>query len=194
MMHRRWAISALVATVLLLSALTFYGLHESYSKRVAARFNLITGSANAIKHASAASRTYRILRRFGISTGTSQSITEGLGYANEFGETFVKFGAKDDMLEMVRDLHNNSVGIAVERWIEHDELGDCQRSHLFAMLVNSGDLLHSKKLLDVEPQYAERTAGQSSVSDAIGLHQDRRAAVASRAWRSLEAAPPCLRS
>lgn len=123
------------------------------------------GFGNAIKHAGASADAYRALRLFGVSGGRAEAVVIRVGIVNEWAETWVKRGRPDTTLEMMRDLHNNMVGIGLARWLESHP--DVTKSEGFGRLARSGVLLSSAEDLDAPPEARNQARNEQNLANAI---------------------------
>jgi NhaP-type Na+/H+ or K+/H+ antiporter len=75
-----------------------------------------TERANAVKHAFAAAQLYEAFDSIGFDAQTSQRLVLNCGKMNEYAEHFLRAKNKrDSNAEMMKDLLNNFIGVAVAK-------------------------------------------------------------------------------
>jgi hypothetical protein len=108
-------------------------------------------AANAVKHAYAASLVHGFFRNIWMGKRVSRGVTIFFGELNEVAEVFFR-PTKDSTLEMMKDMHNNIVGIYVSEWLETNEdkvkgrdrmtvIGDLAQNQI--LLLSGEDILLS---------------------------------------------------
>lgn len=172
--------------VLVLPPAVFYGWFEVQSRVTANRHALDAGYTNALKHAEAAAALYSALRFVGISTGVSERVVVRLGIINEHAETYVKRGRKDSTLEMMRDLHNNMVGIAVAKWRDSPTASDRRsRTAQLVALAKAGVLLRSEDDISLPPEETHRAKQSADLDWAVSWFGQNQAAIEKRVMQAL---------
>jgi hypothetical protein len=181
--------TSLCAMAVVLAAIvppaTFYGWFELHSRITADQHALEAGYANALKHAEAAATLYSILRLVRASDRASERVVVKLGILNEYAEMYVKLGRKDTTLEMMRDLHNNMVGISVARARDRrmrSELGS--RSEQLVALAKAGVLLRSDDDVDLSLEEKRRAKQSVDIKRAISWFDQNKAMIEERATQS----------
>ena len=130
---RRLARLLIACIVLVLcTAIVFFAYHQYLARTLASHEGFTKPSANAVKHAYAASQIYDALRTVGYSPDNAETITLQLGYANEHAEQVIKIHNPDSLREAMRDLYNNQVGVVVARW--HESSGS--QASIYALLTD----------------------------------------------------------
>ena len=142
--------------------------------------------ANALKHAEAAAALYSILRFAGVSAEASERGVIRLGIINEQVEIYVKRGSKDSTLEMMRDLHNNMVGITVAKW-RHSSAAPDRRSRpeQVVALARDGVLLRSRHDISLSPEEIRRAEQGVDIDSAISWFGRNKAAIEKRSMQAL---------
>lgn len=107
------ALLALEGSVVLLNDFFF----EKVAAREIAARQMPKETANAVKHAYAASLLYSGLRTIFFSKNAAKNVTIFCGKANEVAEIVFKTN-RDSTLEMMKDLENNLIGIVAAEWLE----------------------------------------------------------------------------
>lgn len=102
-----------------LAVVAFYLWHEKHSDLLADQQGLSGEAANGLKHSNAGAEVYQLLRLTGLSSTAAEKHVVFLGVANERLEQWVKVNKPDSTLEMMKDLHNNFVGIVAAQWLEN---------------------------------------------------------------------------
>jgi hypothetical protein len=92
---------------------------EKVSAQEVAKRNMPANSANAVKHAYAASLVYSGFRKIFFSEKLAKEATIFLGKVNEIAEVIFKPN-QDSSLEMMKDLQNNLAGIYAAKFLETD--------------------------------------------------------------------------
>jgi|GEM_PF-1963986 len=96
---------------------SFYDRYEAMAVQLEKSSPYDADTANAIKHAKASADVFNLLRAF-----MPDSMAEGsvilMGYMNEYLEQVLYAEDADTALEIMKDLHNNYVGIAAARLAE----------------------------------------------------------------------------
>lgn len=106
----------LLATFLLLAGLnsllnTFYSRYQTLSNHIEESRGYDENTANAIKHAVAASNVFNVLRQV-MGDDLAEASVIRLGLMNEYIERLSYYNSKPDTArEIMKDLHNNYVGI-----------------------------------------------------------------------------------
>ncbi len=90
---------------------------EKVAKQEVEKRQLPQETANAVKHAYAASLVYKRFRTIYLSKNLAKKITIFLGKTNEVAEIIFKTN-RDSTLEMMKDLQNNLLGILALDWLE----------------------------------------------------------------------------
>ena len=169
----------------------FYGWFEVQSRVTADRYALDAGYANALKHAGAAATLYSALRFVGLGDRASERVAVRLGIINEHVETYVKRGRKDSTLEMMRDLHNNMVGIAVAKWRDSPTTSDRRsRTAQLVALAKAGVLLRSEDDISLSPEETPRARKSADLDWAISWFGQNQAAIEKRALQALSDTRP----
>jgi hypothetical protein len=169
-----------------LPPVVFYGWFELQSRATADRNALDPGFANALKHAEAAAAVYSMLRFVGFGAETSGRSVIKLGLINERVETYVKRGRKDSTLEMMRDLHNNMVGIAVADWRHRAAAADRRsRSEQLVALARADVLLRSRYDISLPPEEMRRAEQGADIDWATSWFGRNKTAIEQRALKSL---------
>jgi hypothetical protein len=121
-MRRRWLFIPLLVSALFGGALSvFYYQFENYAKAQMWHKGVHHETANAMKHALAAARTYQHMRAV-FGPETAAQLVRSLGYANEYAEQIVRFRNPDSPAELWKDLANNQIGIFTAQWLEEQKL------------------------------------------------------------------------
>ncbi len=98
-------------------------LNDFFFEKVAAREiaarQMPKETANAVKHAYAASLLYSGFRTIFLSKNAAKSATIFFGKVNEVAEIVFKTNP-DSTLEMMKDLENNLIGIVAAEWLEEN--------------------------------------------------------------------------
>ncbi len=140
----------IMAFAALLSAYLANQWFEKESSAEIKREHISNGSVNAIKHAYAASLVYFIIRDIGIGKNAAEKIVIILGNTNEIAERiFFQGKHKDSTLEIIKDLHNNYVGIKSAKWLE-DNKDKYTRLNLIAKLARDKILIISANEYNLE--------------------------------------------
>lgn len=127
-MRKFLVIITLLAALLSLQVGRFYAGEIRHAFALAEREGLPRAHANAFQHSHAAAKAYEGLR-WVLPPAMAECAVIGLGLMNEYIEIVLK--RDDSTLEIMKDLHNNQVGVTTARWLEaHDAMAD-----LDAMLV-----------------------------------------------------------
>jgi hypothetical protein len=178
------AMAVLVAAIV--PPATFYGWLELHSRITADQHALDSGYANALKHAEAAATLYSIFRLVGTSDRVSERVVVKLGILNEYAEMYVKLGRKDTTLEMMRDLHNNMVGISVARARDRGTSSDLgSRSELLVALARAGVLLRSEDDVSLSLEEKRRAKQSTDIKWAISWFDQNKAMIEKRVTQSL---------
>ncbi|HZO44559.1 MAG TPA: hypothetical protein VFB68_01640 [Xanthobacteraceae bacterium] len=172
--------------ILVLPPAIFYGWFELQSRATVDRNALDPGFANALKHADAAATVYSVLRLVGVSAGAAENSAVKLGIINEQVEIYVKRGSKDSTIEMMRDFHNNMVGITVAKWRYSLTASDRRsRSEQLVALARTGVLLRSRHDISLSPEEAHRAEQGADIDWAINWFRRNMAAIEKRTMQSL---------
>ena len=182
---RALAFTAAVLLAVAVPPATFYGWFELHSRVIADRHALDGGFANALKHAEAAAALYAGLRLIGASDRTSERVVIKLGILNEYAEMYIKLGRKDSTLEMMRDLHNNMVGIAVAKWRNGAAADRRGRSEQLVALARAGVLLQSQDDVRLSPEEMHRARQSADLAWATTWFNQNKAAIEKRAMQAL---------
>jgi hypothetical protein len=110
-MRIKIAVTCVLVLLTLAGVYSFFYQFQTIANRVQAQHGFDSNKANAIKHAYAASQMYRVSRAVGFSEGVSKNIVYFLGDMSERAELLMRGENKDSTLEIIRDLHNNYVGV-----------------------------------------------------------------------------------
>ena len=94
----------------------FYVSEARHARQLASQPGMPEGAANSIKHSHAAARLYRVFRTLGGTASQAEQAVLWLGQLNEYAECALV--GNDDTREMMKDLHNNYVGIVAAQWLE----------------------------------------------------------------------------
>lgn len=101
--------------------------NDLYFEKVAAKEvrkrKMPSHTANAVKHAYAASLVYSGFRTVYFSENIAKNATIFFGKINEMAEVVFKPN-QDSTLEMMKDLQNNLIGIHAAKWLEENEEQD----------------------------------------------------------------------
>ncbi len=118
-------------------------------------------TANAVKHAYAASLLYSTLRSAYFSETSAKSATIFLGKVNEVAEVIFK-PHQDSSLEMMKDLSNNLIGICAAKWIEenHENPLSQDRLDFVGLLAEQNKLILFRE--DVPLSAEERLQAQKT--------------------------------
>ncbi len=116
-----------ILLILLIALLALEGsvviLNDFFFEKVAAREiaarQLPKETANAVKHAYAASLLYSGFRTIFLSKNAAKNATIFFGKVNEVAEIVFKTN-RDSTLEMMKDLENNLIGIVAAEWLEEN--------------------------------------------------------------------------
>lgn len=92
----------------------YYDGYESMEKSLQSSFSYDGGTANAIKHAKASADMYRALRLV-MNDQMAEETVIRLGVLNEYIERVKYKEDRDSAREIMKDLHNNYVGIMAAR-------------------------------------------------------------------------------
>lgn len=92
---------------------------EKVAKKEVAKRSMPVSTANAVKHAYAASLLYSAFRNIFFTENAAKNSTIFLGEVNEVVELFFK-SKTDSTLEMMKDLENNLIGIYAAKWLEEN--------------------------------------------------------------------------
>lgn len=174
-----------ILLAVILPPAVFYGWFEVQSRVTADRHALDAGYANALKHAEAAATLYSALRLIGASDRTSERVVVKLGILNEYAEMYVKLGRKDSTLEMMRDLHNNMVGIAVAKWRNGTAADHRGRSEQLVALAHAGVLLQSQDDVRLSPEETRRAKQGVEPGWAINWFNQNKLAIEKRTMQAL---------
>ena len=178
--------AAAFLAVLVLPPAIFYGWFELQSRATADRNALDPGFANALKHADAASTVYSMLRFVGVGAEAAENSVIRLGIINEQVEIYVKRGSKECTLEMMRDLHNNMVGITVAKWRDSMTASDRRtRTEQLVALARAGVLLRSRHDISLSPDEARRAEQGADIDWAASWFGRNKGAIEKRAMQSL---------
>jgi len=99
-------------------------------------------TANAVKHAYAASLLYWAFRKVYFSEEMAKNSVIFLGKINEIAELIFK-SKTDSTLEMMKDLENNLIGIYAAKWIEENS-SDASKLNRISII---GDLAQREILI-----------------------------------------------
>lgn len=132
---------------------------EKASSAEAKKKNLEQISANAIKHAYAASLFHGALQDLWMGRRISRGVVIFFGEVNEVAELVFR-SKKDSTLEIMKDLHNNMVGVCVSEWLKDNNI---QNNRLTVMgdFAKKGLLMSSREninLKDEEKELARKTS------------------------------------
>lgn len=135
---------------------------EKISLEEVKKRGLENDAANAVKHAYAASLVHGVFRNLWFGKRLSRGATIFLGEANEVAELLFR-PTKDSTLEIMKDMHNNMVGIYVSEWLEtnKEKVGSRDRMTVIGDLMENKILLLSGEeilLSDQERSIARRTS------------------------------------
>lgn len=134
---RKWLILLLMLGVLAGGLLSwFYRWFDYTAHRLAEAGHLPPAMANGIKHSYAAAETYAVLRSMGSGPETAESLVLALGILNEYAESYFR-DPPDSTAEVIKDMHNNYVGITVAR-LHEEQPGKGRRLELILFLARAG--------------------------------------------------------
>jgi len=121
----------------------------------------------------------------------SERVVIRLGITNEYIETYAKRGRKDTTLEMMRDLHDNMVGIVVGRWRDSATTWDRRsRSEQLIALAKSGVLLQSEDAVSLPSEEKPRAKEGADLDWAINWFKQNKMAIEQQAMQTLLEARP----
>lgn len=132
---------------------------EKVSLAEAKKRNLDQVSANAIKHAYAASLFHGALQDILMGRRISRGIVVFFGEVNEVAELVFR-PKKDSTLEIMKDLHNNMVGVCVSEWLKDNKIKQ-NRLAVMGEFAKKGLLMSSREdinLKDEEKEIARKTS------------------------------------
>ncbi|MBX3567766.1 MAG: hypothetical protein KF914_06880 [Rhizobiaceae bacterium] len=178
-----------IVLILVLPPLTFYGWFETSARSIVRERSLDPQFGNSIKHALASSYLYSGLRFIGVPGSVSEAAVIRAGLLNEFAELYVKRGKPDTTAEIMKDLHNNMVGVSLAKWLE--ESGTAARDDMLVALGDRGLLVLSDNDLDVTETLA--VDGSADYAFAADWFAARRAEIdrgVGMALVGLSATPP----
>ncbi len=120
-------------------------------------------TANAVKHAYAASLIYSTFRTFFFTENAAKNITIFLGKTNEIAEVIFK-PHQDSTLEMMKDLGNNLFGICAGKLIEEsrNNLAKNDRIDLIGDLAERKILFLSREDIVLDEVFKEESRKSSS--------------------------------
>lgn len=152
--------------------------------------NLNPSYRNALKHAAAAAGFYAMLRTVGFSRLIAEKTVVELGYLNERAELVFKRGKRDTTAEIIKDLHNNMVGIGVAHWMEGLNVDDPRdRWELLVNLGEKGILKLSSRSIASEAGNVDFLWDSSDFDAAHGWFESRRGRIFGDVKRSLAEMP-----
>ncbi len=121
------------ALLLILPLLAFYGFssflnvyyerYENIAKLLEKNYKFDESTANAIKHATAASDLYNLMRPH-IGDERAEMAVIKLGVMNEYIERYTRRKTPDSVREIMKDLHNNYAGIRAAQLADGDDAFD----------------------------------------------------------------------
>jgi len=114
-MHRHFLYALLGVLVLGASIGAFYWHYERYAIGLLSSQKLTPEAANAVKHAYASAQIFQRLHPI-TGAAHAESIILILGSVNEYAEQLLDWTNPDSEAEILKDLHNNQVGISLARW------------------------------------------------------------------------------
>jgi len=132
---------------------------EKASSAEAKKRNLEQVSANAIKHAYAASLFHGALQDAWMGRRISRGVVVFFGEVNEVAELIFR-PKKDSTLEIMKDLHNNMVGVCVSEWLKDNNIRQ-NRLMVMGEFAKKRLLMSSREdinLKDEEKEIARKTS------------------------------------
>jgi hypothetical protein len=163
----------------------FYGYFEFSADRYVEHHALDPAFGNALKHASAAAFMYRALRLTGIGDSAAEGAVNRMGLWNERAEQLLTGGKRDSTLEMMKDLHNNIVGIGVARWRETSSSAAADLAVLTA-LGERGILLVSRQQIEVSARERAALDASADLDEAEAWLTDNRRTVLEATLHALD--------
>ena len=123
---------------------------EKVSLAEAKKRNLEQLSANAIKHAYAASLFHEVLQNMWLGRRISRGVVVFFGEVNEVAELIFR-SKKDSTLEIMKDLHNNMVGVCVSEWLKDNNIKQ-NRLVVMGEFAKKGLLMSSREDINLEDE------------------------------------------
>lgn len=159
-----------ICFILILAEVSVVLCNNLYFEKVAVaettKRSMPKSSANAIKHAYAASLIYSAFRAFFFTQKSAQNLTILLGKSNEIAETIFK-PHQDSSLEMLKDLNNNLLGICAGKWIEENRDNPAMQDRIGFI----GNLAERNKIIlsreDIFLDAAQKEIARKSFSYAL---------------------------
>ena len=118
MKHKKFRlliITLILFFIALAPIVIFYARYEILTNHLEKNLGFDGGAANAVKHAYAAAELYSVLNAF-LDDDEADSFVMSLGIINEYAERITKLRKPDSLREIMKDLHNNQVGIVAAKW------------------------------------------------------------------------------
>ncbi len=151
----------------------YYARYESIEKLLETSLAYNDSTANAIKHAAAASDMFSALRTVIGSNGAEKTVIL-LGLANEYIEQVIYPNDRDTAREIMKDLHNNYVGIEAAKMAD-DNAAVADR--LILSLANNRTLIVNR---NYNPFFDEKEPKQDVVAFGYNWFDEHRAEIDSR--------------
>ena len=113
-------VSLILLTIVSTFALSkYYARYESMEKNLETSLSYDASTANAIKHATAASDMFKLLR-IAMGEDLAEKSVIQLGLLNEYIEQVEYPNDRDTAREVMKDLHNNYAGILAAKMADSD--------------------------------------------------------------------------
>lgn len=169
MTMRKWGkrsvrLGCLALLMLLVLAGGFYGRYGWISYQLEQQ-KIPPQQVNAIKHALAAYETYQMVAWL-LPDRASESLVISLGNLSEQTERITKYGQPDPLSEVLKDLHNNYVGIVAAQWVlaQSDNKQENKQTDSLALIVKLSQrdgLINRREVMEAQ---AQRLSGDSDDS------------------------------
>ncbi len=173
-MFRKKLKNILVYTALLIAAAEISAVlsnnlfFEKIATKEVLKRSMPKSTANAVKHAYAASIIYSTFRTFFFTENAAKNITIFLGKTNEIAEVIFK-PHQDSTLEMMKDLGNNLLGICAGKLIEEnrDNPAMDDRISVIGHLAERKELFLSREDIILDEVFKEESRKSSSYFVAV---------------------------
>ena len=100
---------------------SFYSRYQTLSNQIEESRHYNESTANAVKHAVAASNIFNLLRRI-VGEDLAEAAVIKMGVINEYIERLSYYKQEPDSArEIMKDLHNNYVGIMAAKLADHSD-------------------------------------------------------------------------
>lgn len=183
---RRFLIIFTLLTVTMASSLAFfYWGYERYSLILIYRENVYYEKANAIKHATAAAETYLFIAPL-VGEESAETVILVLGKFSEYFEKTVRLRHRDSPAELLKDMHNNQVGITTAQWYQRIQPKDTIRQTI-RLLADKGGLVPSASAASAKlPPSLAYEEGYRAIHDVNSYFQSKRTEIIHRTEALLE--------